>query len=293
MDRPLDLEELDLTEEALYAKRRAEFDSWFVRPNVCLYEAVMLSVRIIPQSYYRLAVRRTPASHRPRYWKEFSFRLDRADFHDRMVLALVAIRKGALSVTHRHFVDESEYHITLAEFERWANRENLPLPSEWRRKAKSSTGVVLKPQQVREQNNRLRIIRALIRAAKISDEATLGDVVTRARLLSPVESGIVKGVFHAVGWEDKSPSKRSSEEKKAMRDWPDNGDLIRIIAALISLRKLKIPKKGGPKRIDRLIYDDLLARGDPNASAPKIDTIEGVLKEARDALSDSGEADPS
>jgi len=296
MDRARDLiDEYDLTPEGLHTKRRAEFDRWFDKPSVRLYEAVMLSMRIIPHSNYRLNAPATP-SHPPRYPDEFCFRLDRPDFHDRMVLAVAAIRNGVLTGTQDpNSVNESEFRITLAEFERWAIKAKLPLPAEWRKKADSSTDRAPTPQQRRERNNLLRIIRALMRAAKIQGEASLLSVVAQAPLLAPPDQSATMQALRAIPLVDRQQDQMSPAERGVVRQIPRTEDLIGIIAALISIDTLHIdvrPRHGGVKRIAGYVDDDHHARGDDSTITPGTDMIEGVVKKVR-ALVDSDGANPS
>ena len=285
MHRARDLfEELDLTPDELYAKRRAEFDCWFDKPDVRLYEAVMLSARNIPQPYYRLDAPQ-PTSHPPRYPDEFFFRLDRPDFHDRMVLAVAAVRNGALrSAPDTSSVNESERRITLADFERWANKAKLPLPAEWRKKADSSTDGAVTPQQRRERNNLLRIMRALMLAAKIQGEASLLSVVAQAPLRAPPDQSAIVQALRAIPLVDKHHDDMSMEEKGIARQIPDSDILVRIIAALVGIEKLRIdlqPRKAGAKRIAGYVDDDHHALGKKTAVEPSIHTIGAVVKKIR------------
>src|ERR1700722_2094949 len=220
MDRPLDLlEEYDLTSEERRDKRRAEFDRWFDKPQVRLYEAVMLSLRIVPQPQYRLE-KPLPTASPPRYRDESLFWIDRRfeEFHSRMLRAIGALQMGVLKgKPDPDSANESDCRMSLVEFERWANKAKLPLPKEWRRTDNDSLENKVSSQKVKKQNNLLRIIRALTRAANIKEQSSLCDVVDHAPLLSPVQPSIVACVFHAVSWEDKNPSKMASEQRNVLR----------------------------------------------------------------------------
>lgn len=297
MDRALDLfEEYDLTPEELYAKRRAEFDRWFDKPHVRLYEAVMLSLRIIPQSEYRLG---SPlaASHPPRYPDEFFFKLCRVDFHSRMVLAVGAVRAGALkSQQNTNSAIESEHRITLAEFERWANKANLNLPPEWARKALPSKTSSLTSAQRRERNNLLRIIRALLRKAQVQDEETFWSVVHHAPLLAPIDRPTVATVLRTIPLADRHVKEMSPAERSVVQQTPNPEELVGVIAALTCVKKLQInlrQRKGAAKRIAGFVYDDHHALGVESAISPGIDKIEQVVEQIRAALADGVTTNPT
>ena len=157
--------------------------------------------------------------------------------------------------------------------ERWANKRGPPAQK-------------VPPQARREQNNLLRILRALIRAGNVRDSNGLWLLVERAMLVEPLQKSIVEHAIDVIPLESKHWDDMSSDERRSVSKIPTADELIGIIAAVMSTNtSIDLSLRGNAaKRLDRWLAEDHAALHRTGTVEPAIGTIRKIIQKVRRAL---------